>query len=135
MCVFLPCFAFCPQYSLVSTILYQLFIILCTIQNGGSQVAVVLKTSPATAGDRTIPKLGSSPGGGHGNPLQYSCLENPTDRGAWQAKPMGLQRVRHNRKELDTDEATQQAHKHAPKMARFLTIYPQCLGKLLVCSD
>ena len=33
----------------------------------------------------SIPGLGRSPGGGHGNPLQYSCLENPKDRGAWQA--------------------------------------------------
>ena len=32
-----------------------------------------------------IPELGRQPGGGHGNPLQYSCLENPMDRGAWQA--------------------------------------------------
>ena len=33
-----------------------------------------------------IPGSGRSPGGGHGNPLQYSCLENPMDRGAWQAR-------------------------------------------------
>ena len=33
-----------------------------------------------------IPGSGKSPGGGHGNPLQYSCLENPMDRGAWRAK-------------------------------------------------
>ena len=33
----------------------------------------------------SIPVLGRSPGGGHGNPLQYSCLENPMDRGAWWA--------------------------------------------------
>ena len=33
----------------------------------------------------SIPGLGRSPGGGHGNPVQYSCLENPMDRGAWQA--------------------------------------------------
>ena len=33
----------------------------------------------------SIPGLGRSPGGGHGNPLQYSCLENPMDRGTWQA--------------------------------------------------
>ena len=32
-----------------------------------------------------IPGLGRSPGGGHGNPLQYSCLENPMERGAWKA--------------------------------------------------
>ena len=38
------------------------------------------------AGDAgSIPGLGRSPGGGHGNPLQYSCLENPTDREAWRA--------------------------------------------------
>ena len=33
----------------------------------------------------SIPGLGKFPGGGHGNPLQYSCLENPMDRGTWQA--------------------------------------------------
>ena len=37
--------------------------------------------------------LGRSPGGGHGNPLQYSCLENPMDRGAWRAKSIGSQRA------------------------------------------
>ena len=38
----------------------------------------------------SIPELGGSPGGGHGNPLQYSCLENPMDRGAWQAMVHGV---------------------------------------------
>ena len=38
-----------------------------------------------------IPGSGRSPGGGHGNPLQYSCLENPMDGGAWRATVMGLQ--------------------------------------------
>ena len=38
----------------------------------------------------SIPGLGRSPGGGHGNPLQYSCLENPTDRGAWWATVHGI---------------------------------------------
>ena len=43
------------------------------------------------AGDlSSIPELGRSPGGGHGNPLQYSCLENPMDRGAWQATVHGI---------------------------------------------
>ena len=54
-----------------------------------SQVALVVKNPPANAGDArdmsSIPGLGRSPGGGHGNPLQYSCLENPMDRGAWWA--------------------------------------------------
>ena len=48
------------------------------------------KEPPANAGDirdaGSIPGSGRSPGGGHGKPLQFSCLENPTDRGAWQAK-------------------------------------------------
>ena len=44
------------------------------------------KESACSAGDLgLIPGLGRSPGGGHGNPLQYSCLENPMDRGAWRA--------------------------------------------------
>ena len=47
----------------------------------------MVKSLPAKAGDirdvSSMPGLGRSPGGGHGNPLQYSCLENPMDRGAW----------------------------------------------------
>ena len=50
------------------------------------QVALVVKNLPANAGDirdkGSIPGLGRSPGERHGNPLQYSCLENPMDRGA-----------------------------------------------------
>ena len=52
-----------------------------------SQVALVVKNLPANAGDikdtGSIPWWGKSPGGGHGNPLQYSCLENPMNRRAW----------------------------------------------------
>ena len=44
------------------------------------------KNSPANTGDGLIPESGRSPGGGNGNPLQYSCLENPMGRGAWWAK-------------------------------------------------
>ena len=59
-----------------------------------SQVALVVKNPPANAGDvkdaGSIPGSGRSPGGGHGNPLQYSCLENPMDRGAWQATVHGV---------------------------------------------
>ena len=43
-----------------------------------------------------IPGLGKPPGGGHGHPLQYSCLENSMDRGAWWAAVHGAQRVEHN---------------------------------------
>ena len=54
-----------------------------------SQVVLVVKNQPTNAGDIRdtvfIPGLGRFPAGGHGNPLQYSCLENPKDRRAWQA--------------------------------------------------
>ena len=52
-------------------------------------MGLVVKKSPANAGDAgdagSIPGSGRSPGGGHGNPLQFSCLESLMDRGAWQA--------------------------------------------------
>ena len=63
-------------------------------ESGGSDG----KASVYNTGDLgSIPGSGRFPGGGNGNPLQYSCLENPMDRGAW-CRPlsMGLQRVRHN---------------------------------------
>ena len=44
----------------------------------------------------SIPELERSPGGGNGNPFQYSYLGNPMDRGAWQGTVHGIQRVRHN---------------------------------------
>ena len=57
-------------------------------------VVLVVKNPPANAGDirdaGSVPGLGRSPGGGHGNPLQYSCLENPVDRGDWQAIVHGV---------------------------------------------
>ena len=57
----------------------------------------VVKNPPANAGDAedvgSIPGLGRSPGEGNGNSLQYSCLENPMDRGDWQAtQSVGLQK-------------------------------------------
>ena len=51
----------------------------------------MVKNLFANAGDAgSIPGLGRSPGVGNGNPLQYSCLENPMDRGAWQATVHGV---------------------------------------------
>ena len=68
-----------------------------------SQLALVIKKPPANAGDvrdaGLIPGLGRSPGGGHGNPLQYSCLKNPMDIGAWHT-------VHRVVKSLDMTEAT-----------------------------
>ena len=49
------------------------------------------KESSCNEGDLgSVPGLGRSSGGGHGNPFQYSCLENPKDRGAWQATVHGV---------------------------------------------
>jgi len=66
-------------------------------------VALVVKSLPANAGDirdaGSIPGLGRSPGEGHGNPLQYSCLRNPMDRGAWWA-------IIHRVAELDVTKET-----------------------------
>ena len=70
-------------------------VILCTCL-----VALVVKNLLANAGCvrdvDSIPGLGRSPQGENGNQFQYSCLENPMDRGAWWAKSIGLQRVRHD---------------------------------------
>ena len=53
--------------------------------------ALVVKTPPPSAGDvGLIPGSGRSPGEGNGNPLQYSCPENPMDRGAWWATVHGV---------------------------------------------
>ena len=67
-------------------------------------MALVVKSPPANAGDLkdtgSVPGLGRSPAGRYGNPLQYSCLENHMNRGAWWAtSPWGP-------KELDTNEMT-----------------------------
>ena len=60
---------------------------------GGAEV----KVSACNVGDLgSIPGLGRSPGEGNGNPLQYSCLENPTDGGAWWATVHGSQSVGHD---------------------------------------
>ena len=63
-----------------------------------SQVALVVKNLPANAGDArdvgSIPDSERSPGVGNGNPLQYSCLENPMDGGAWRATVHGVAKSR-----------------------------------------
>ena len=71
----------------------------------------MVKNLPANAGDKTdvgsIPGSGRSPGGGHGNSLQYSCLENPRDRGAQGLKSIGSQRVRHYQRTITTSDDLQ----------------------------
>ena len=57
----------------------------------------VVKNPPAPAKDAVlIPGSGRSPGEGNGNPLQYSCLENSMDRGAWRTTVHGVARAGHN---------------------------------------
>ena len=67
----------------------------------------MVKNLPTNTGDirdvGLIPGEGRSPGEGHGNPLQYSCLENPMDRGAW---PAIVHMVAKGCKESDTTEVT-----------------------------
>ena len=64
-------------------------------------MVLVVKNPPANAGDivdaSSIPESGRSSGGGYGNPLQYSCLENPMNRGAWWA---AVHRVAESRTQL-----------------------------------
>ena len=73
------------------------------------------KESACSAGDLgLIPGLGRSPRGGHGNSLQYSCLENSMDRGAWWATVNGVT-------QLDTTEVTKQQHERDYKSHKYLT--------------
>ena len=71
----------------------------------------MVKNPPASAGDARdvglTPGSGRSSGGGNGNPLQYSCLQNSVDRGTWQATVHGVV-------ESDMIEATEHAHTHLP---------------------
>ena len=75
-------------------------------------MVLVLKNPPANAGDvrdkGLVPGSGRFPGGGNGNPLQYSCPENPMDRGAWWAIVCGVARS-------DMTEAAYHAFMHAKK--------------------
>ena len=84
----LPLFSSLITTSLFSVSVVLFCFVLFTVSfYRGFQVALVLKILPTNAGHirnaGSIPGLGRSPGGGHGNLLQYSRLENPMDRGAW----------------------------------------------------
>ena len=82
-----------------------------------SQVALVVKNPPADGGDMgSIPGSGRSPGEGHGNPFQYSYLENPMDRGAWWATVQGS-------KQSDTTEETQHTHVQGPTTVQHRELY------------
>ena len=79
---------------------------MCTVGHRASHVALVVKTLPANAGDirdtSLIPESGRFPGGWHGNPLQYSCLENPMEREAWWATVQRVAKTQTRLKRLST---------------------------------
>ena len=77
-----------------------------------SQVVLVVKNQPADARDLgSIPGSGRSLGGENGNPLQYSCLGNPKDRGAWWATVRGV------------SQSCKQLSMHASKKQKHMFIY------------
>ena len=87
----------------------------------------MVKNLPANAGDGRdaglIPGSGRSPGGGHGNPLGYACLENPTDRGAWRAIVHRVAQTRTPLKRLSTHiphmyRSCQNKHRQRQKLYR-----------------
>ena len=79
------------------TQIFKMFSFHITKESMAFPCSSVRKESACSAGDLdSTPGLLRSPGGGHGNPLKYSCLENPTDRGAWWATVHGVARVGHD---------------------------------------
>ena len=105
----------------------------------------MVKNMPANAGNirdtGSNPGQGRTPGGGHGNPVQYSYLENPMDRGAWQATAHGVTNSQTQQKLLGclkwlsqakwffeakwlSEEALQIAEKRSEKQKRKTKIYP-----------
>ena len=81
----------------------------------------MVKNPPANAGNvGSIPGWGRSPGGGNGNPLQYSCLENLMDRGAWPATVHGVTN------KSDTAEQLS-AHMHTHTHTHTHTHHPSCI--------
>jgi len=84
--------------------LFSVKLYISMYKEGASQVTLMVKNPPATAGDirdmSSIPGSQRSPGGGHSNPFQYSYLENPMDRGAWQATVHRVTKSRTQLKQL-----------------------------------
>ena len=115
VCLFLPHFSLCLCLSFYLSVSLHFSVSLSHTHTTTRKLTKILieavsdrwgfpggsdgKESTCSAGDPgSIPGLGRSPGEGNGHPPQYSCLENPVDRGAWQAK------VNRGSKELDTTE-------------------------------
>ena len=120
-----------------STIYIRVYSSYCT---GMSQVALVVENLPASAGALgdagSAPGSGRSPGGGHSNPLKYSCLENPMDRGAWRATVRSITKIQTRLKRqpalcivhsLDLDKWTMRSIHHSCIIQNsFITIKLLC---------
>ena len=88
-----------------------------------SQVVLGVKNPPANAGDvrdvGSIPGLGRSPGGGHGNSIQYPCMENSKDRGGWQATIPGVAESRKPLGDLTMTDYSHHAVYNIPRASLF----------------
>ena len=97
----------------------------------------MVKNPPANAGDLrdlgSIPGSGRFPGGGHGNPFQYSCLENPMDRGARWATVHGVAKDRTALMQLSTGPATQYC-KAIILQLKISTLEKERMGRKMVRS-
>ena len=80
-------FALVLSITRIATVIYS-------VLSNGLLMAQQVKNPPANTQTGSLPKSGKSPGGGNGYPLQYSCLENPMDRGAWWATVHGITKSR-----------------------------------------
>ena len=96
-----------------------------------SQVVLVIKNLPANAGDAgdmgSIPGSGRSHGGRHGNPLQYSCLENPMDREAWQATVHKVTKSQTQLKQPSMHACPLTGRKNFPALWKFSWVTYVCL--------
>ena len=80
-------FALVLSITRITTVIYS-------VLSNGLLMAQQVKNPPASTQTGSLPESGKSPGGGNGYPLQYSCLENPMDRGAWWATVHGVTKSR-----------------------------------------
>ena len=106
-----------------------------------SQMILVVKNPPANAGDIRDPgsmhRWGRSPGGGHGNPLQYSCLENPMDGGAWWSTFYGVTKSQIWQKQLSPVFTFYTVKHDVTSMYTYLYVHNKLFSHILlpkVCS-